>query len=143
MPTASQIFGSSYLCDQLSQSRHIITGRVYAGIRLLPVCRPTRRDQLNGNIHREIMESGSTAQYTLGSAEGGTGAPDSAGSASCPPTERLFREAGIGPSQHVLDLGSGVGDVAMLAARLVGPQGEVVGVEQRRAIASAGQGLCG
>jgi len=29
-----------------------------------------------------------------------------------PITERFFREAGIGPGQRVLDLGSGVGDVA-------------------------------
>jgi ubiquinone/menaquinone biosynthesis C-methylase UbiE len=47
-----------------------------------------------------------------------------------PLTERLFREAGIGPGQRVLDLGSGVGDVAMLAARLVGHSGEVVGIER-------------
>jgi ubiquinone/menaquinone biosynthesis C-methylase UbiE len=47
-----------------------------------------------------------------------------------PITERLFREAGIGPGQRVLDLGSGVGDVALLAARLVGPSGEVVGIER-------------
>jgi SAM-dependent methyltransferase len=47
-----------------------------------------------------------------------------------PITERFFREAGIGPGQRVLDLGSGVGDVAMLAARLVGPSGEVVAIER-------------
>jgi len=47
-----------------------------------------------------------------------------------PFTERLFRDAGIGPGQRVLDIGSGVGDVAMLVARLVGPTGEVVGVER-------------
>jgi len=47
-----------------------------------------------------------------------------------PVTERFFRETGIGPGQRVLDLGSGVGDVAMLAARLVGPSGEVVGIER-------------
>jgi ubiquinone/menaquinone biosynthesis C-methylase UbiE len=47
-----------------------------------------------------------------------------------PITERLFREAGIGPGQRVLDLGSGVGDVALLAARLVGPSGQVVGIER-------------
>jgi SAM-dependent methyltransferase len=47
-----------------------------------------------------------------------------------PFTERLFRDAGIGPGQRVLEIGSGVGDVAMLAARLVGPSGEVVGVER-------------
>jgi ubiquinone/menaquinone biosynthesis C-methylase UbiE len=45
-------------------------------------------------------------------------------------TERFFREAGIGPGQRVLDLGSGVGDVAMLVARLVGPSGEVVAIER-------------
>ena len=47
-----------------------------------------------------------------------------------PLTERLFRKAGIGPGQRVLDLGSGVGDVAMLVARLVGHSGEVVGIER-------------
>jgi ubiquinone/menaquinone biosynthesis C-methylase UbiE len=47
-----------------------------------------------------------------------------------PISERLFREAGIGPGHRVLDLGSGMGDVAMLVARLVGPSGEVVGVER-------------
>jgi ubiquinone/menaquinone biosynthesis C-methylase UbiE len=55
-----------------------------------------------------------------------------------PCTERFFREAGISTGHRVLDLGSGVGDVAMLAARLVGPSGEVVGVERdTRSIARA------
>jgi ubiquinone/menaquinone biosynthesis C-methylase UbiE len=49
-----------------------------------------------------------------------------------PLTERLFLEAGIGLGQRVLDLGSGVGDVAMLVARLVGHSGEVVGIERDR-----------
>jgi ubiquinone/menaquinone biosynthesis C-methylase UbiE len=47
-----------------------------------------------------------------------------------PFTERFFREAGIGPGQRVLDLGSGVGDVAMLVGNLVGPTGEVIGIER-------------
>lgn len=47
-----------------------------------------------------------------------------------PVTERLFREVGIGPGQRVLDLGSGMGGVAMLVAGLVGPTGEVVGIER-------------
>jgi len=55
-----------------------------------------------------------------------------------PLTERFVREAGIGPGQRVLDVGSGVGDVALLAARLVGPTGEVVGVERDpRSVAGA------
>ena len=47
-----------------------------------------------------------------------------------PILERLFREAGIGPGQRVLDLGSGVGDVSILLARMVGPTGDVVGIER-------------
>ena len=57
-----------------------------------------------------------------------------------PLTETFFREAGIGPGQRVLDVGSGVGDVAMLAGKLVGPAGEVVGVERdARSVALARQ----
>ena len=47
-----------------------------------------------------------------------------------PLTERLLREAGIGHGMRVLDLGCGMGDVAMLAARLVGPSGQVVAVDR-------------
>ena len=47
-----------------------------------------------------------------------------------PLTERLLQEAGIGHGMRVLDLGCGMGDVAMLAARLVGPSGRVVGVDR-------------
>ena len=47
-----------------------------------------------------------------------------------PYTERLFREAGIGMGHRVLDLGSGMGDVSMLVAGLVGVSGEVVGIER-------------
>jgi len=41
-----------------------------------------------------------------------------------------FRAAGIGPGMRILDLGCGVGDVAMLAADLVGPTGSVVGIDR-------------
>ena len=55
-----------------------------------------------------------------------------------PLTERFFREAGVGPGQRVLDVGSGMGDVAMLAGKLVGPAGEVLGVERdARSVARA------
>jgi ubiquinone/menaquinone biosynthesis C-methylase UbiE len=47
-----------------------------------------------------------------------------------PVTERFFREAGIGSGQRVLELGSGVGDVAMLVAGIVGPSGKVVAIER-------------
>ncbi len=44
-------------------------------------------------------------------------------------TERLFRAAGIAPGMRVLDVGSGAGDVALLAAELVGSDGEVIGID--------------
>jgi ubiquinone/menaquinone biosynthesis C-methylase UbiE len=46
-----------------------------------------------------------------------------------PSTRRFFMEAGIGPGMSVLDIGSGAGDVAMLAAELVGPSGRVLGLD--------------
>jgi ubiquinone/menaquinone biosynthesis C-methylase UbiE len=47
-----------------------------------------------------------------------------------PATEALFATAGIGKGMRVLDVGSGAGDVSMLAARLVGPEGAVTGIER-------------
>src|SRR4029079_9265771 len=55
-----------------------------------------------------------------------------------PLTERLCRAAVLGNGMRVLELGSGAGDVAMLAARLVGREGEVVVVNRDpQAVASA------
>jgi hypothetical protein len=42
-----------------------------------------------------------------------------------PLTERVFRSSGLGPGMRGRDLGSGAGDVAMLAARLVGSDGKL------------------
>lgn len=84
------------------------------------------------------MKSGSTSQYALGSTEAEHERLIRQAAHLAPCTERLFREAGIGSGQRVLDLGSGPGDVAMLVARLVGPLGKVVGVERdSRSIARA------
>jgi SAM-dependent methyltransferase len=47
-----------------------------------------------------------------------------------PTTRRFFQEAGVGAGMRVLDIGSGVGDVAFIAAALVGACGVVVGVER-------------
>ena len=51
-----------------------------------------------------------------------------------PFTRQLFIEAGIGRGMDVLDLGSGAGDVALIAAELVGPSGRVVAVDSDEAI---------
>jgi SAM-dependent methyltransferase len=63
-----------------------------------------------------------------------------------PITERCFRDAGIGAGQRVLDVGCGAGDVSMIAARLVGDEGAVVGIERDAstvAIARARAAACG
>ena len=49
-----------------------------------------------------------------------------------PITRQYLIEAGIASGMRVLDVGSGAGDVAFLAAELVGPSGQVVGVERSR-----------
>ena len=46
-----------------------------------------------------------------------------------PATQQFFLDAGIRPGMRVLDVGCGVGDVSLLAADLVGPDGTVVGVD--------------
>jgi ubiquinone/menaquinone biosynthesis C-methylase UbiE len=71
----------------------------------------------------------STSHYVLGTAETEHERLRRQAALLAPHTERLFREAGLGPRQRVLDIGSGVGDVALLAAQVVGPVGEVVGVD--------------
>lgn len=47
-----------------------------------------------------------------------------------PTTRRLLAEAGLASGMRVLDLGTGAGSVAAIAADLVGPAGAVVGVDR-------------
>jgi ubiquinone/menaquinone biosynthesis C-methylase UbiE len=54
-----------------------------------------------------------------------------------PFTRWYFREAGIGEGMRVLDVGSGAGDVAFLAAELVGKTGEVVGTDRSHTAVAA------
>lgn len=53
-------------------------------------------------------------------------------------TRALFVAAGLAPGQRVLDLGCGAGDVSLLAGTIVGPTGQVVGVDRApQAVATA------
>jgi ubiquinone/menaquinone biosynthesis C-methylase UbiE len=47
-----------------------------------------------------------------------------------PYTEKFFRAAGLGAGMRVLDVGSGMGDVAILSADIVGPGGHVLGIDR-------------
>lgn len=58
-----------------------------------------------------------------------------------PLTQRLFAAAGLAPGMRVLDLGCGAGNVSMLAAAAVGPQGSVLGVDQDPAAVERSQRL--
>lgn len=48
-----------------------------------------------------------------------------------PHSAHLLRLAGITPGPRVLDVGCGAGDLSMLLADLVGPDGAVIGVGPR------------
>jgi SAM-dependent methyltransferase len=60
-----------------------------------------------------------------------------------PLTRQLFSEAGIAPGMRILDVGSGTGDVAFLAAEMVGVTGEVVGVDKAPAALAVAQARAG
>jgi SAM-dependent methyltransferase len=48
-------------------------------------------------------------------------------------TEDVLTRAGLRPGMRVLDIGCGVGDVALLAGELVGPNGCVLGIDRSTA----------
>ncbi|MCL4300047.1 MAG: methyltransferase domain-containing protein [Anaerolineae bacterium] len=55
-------------------------------------------------------------------------------------TRHVLNLAGLGPGMRVLDAGCGAGDVSFMAVRMVGPKGEVIGVDKSpEAVALASQ----
>ena len=46
-----------------------------------------------------------------------------------PLTDSFLRSAGVSPGMHVLELGCGVGEVSLIAARLVGPRGSLHSID--------------
>src|SRR5215467_13056217 len=46
-----------------------------------------------------------------------------------PLTDSFLRRAGLSAGMRVLDLGCGIGEVSLIAARLVGPHGRVHGID--------------
>jgi SAM-dependent methyltransferase len=69
-------------------------------------------------------------QFGSGIGEDEVGRLEIQGRALAPATRMILAEAGIRPGMRVLDLGCGAGDVAFVAAGLVGPDGSVVGVDR-------------
>jgi ubiquinone/menaquinone biosynthesis C-methylase UbiE len=77
--------------------------------------------------------AGSPREYVLGHSEDEIDRLKKQAALIDPLTRRFFADAGIAPGMRVLDVGSGVGDVAFLAAELVGSTGEVVGTDRSAA----------
>src|SRR2546425_2676543 len=78
------------------------------------------------------MENAATRQsnYALGHSEQELERLSHQAQAFGPFTRQLFEQAGIGPGMRILDVGSGAGDVTFLAAELVGPNGNIIGVDR-------------
>jgi 2-polyprenyl-3-methyl-5-hydroxy-6-metoxy-1,4-benzoquinol methylase len=94
---------------------------------------------LDVDARREIVNELTQAKYILGHSQEEIRRLICQAAILRPFTERLLRNAEIGPGMRVLDLGCGAGDVSMLAAELVGPSGSVVGIDRNpQVIALAG-----
>lgn len=74
-------------------------------------------------------DNGADVQYLFGHSEEETRRLLLQGRLFNPYTRRLLEDVGITRGMKVLDVGSGAGDVALLAAELVGPGGTVVGAD--------------
>lgn len=66
------------------------------------------------------MSSTSTSTYVLGRSEQEYERLMLQSKLLRPFTDRYFRTAGVSPGMRVLDVGSGMGDVALLAGEIVG-----------------------
>jgi len=71
-----------------------------------------------------------TAEYVLGHSDRELERLSTQARLIEPITREFFIEAGIAPGMRILDVGSGAGDVAFLAADLAGDKGSVVSVDR-------------
>ena len=76
------------------------------------------------------MSSQNRSAYPLGYSPNEADRLEQQGSFLDELTEAVLRRAGLRPGMRILDVGCGMGDVTLLAARLVGPTGAVVGIDR-------------
>jgi SAM-dependent methyltransferase len=73
--------------------------------------------------------SGQAPDYLFGQSAGETERLRLQAKMFAPYTARFLQDAGISRGMKVLDVGTGAGDVTLLVADLVGPEGTVIGVD--------------
>ena len=81
------------------------------------------------NHQENLHASSSDATYTLGRTSNETTRLIEQSRIYGESTHRLCKRAGIIEGMRVLEIGSGAGDVALTLAELVGPTGQVIGVD--------------
>lgn len=69
-------------------------------------------------------------EYQLGSDADELERLNRQGRVLAPATRTILEAAGVRPGMRILDLGSGMGDMAFVAAELVGSTGEVLGIDR-------------
>ena len=79
------------------------------------------------------MSTGNSANYALGHSPTEIRRLGIQAAILRPITMRLLQGLGVCPGMRILDLGCGAGDVALLAAELVGESGAVVGIDRSEA----------
>jgi SAM-dependent methyltransferase len=84
------------------------------------------------NANRQVV-------YPLGHSERELARLNAQESLVGPFTRRFFLDAGIVPGMRVLDVGTGTGHVALLAADLIGDAGEVIGTDKAAGAVAAAQ----
>lgn len=86
---------------------------------------------------RENHEKSNDTHYLLDHTQHELHRLDIQGTLFRPLTKRAFQDAGIGPGMRVLDIGCGGGDVSILVADMVGPEGAVLGIDRGEAAIDA------
>ena len=92
----------------------------------------TRRAPLEGKFaacHEAVAVNGRAPGYLFGQSAEEAERLRLQARMFAPYTRRFLQDAGISPGMKVLDVGTGAGDVALLAARLARQQGTVVGID--------------
>ena len=89
-----------------------------------------------------MTESGAQREYALGRSPHEHNRLATQGALAARMTRHLFEAAGIAPGMRVLDVGCGAGDVALLAAEMVGPGGSVVAVDLDGVALERGRARC-